>query len=477
MAIDMEQFRQVYLEESFEGLEIMESGLLELDPGKADSEEINTIFRAAHSIKGGSATFGFEEVTGFTHVMETLLDQMRSEERDVTPEVVDLLLRSVDCLHEMFVALKAGDPINEERVSIVHHDLELVLEGEAAGATPVATSASPAEAVEESPVVSAEGWLIHFNPHPGMLRTGNEPLRILRALRELGELEVKVERDLIAVLEDHQPEECLLGWRLTLKGSAARDDVDEVFEWVEDDCDLQITPLTTVPDAAEKTATAPVVAADAVTTAPVKAGKQPPRKKGGGKQQSSSIRVAIEKVDGLVDMIGELVITQSMLSQIGDNFTIDLLERMREGLQQLERNTRELQESVMQIRMLPISFVFNRFPRVVHDLSQTLGKQVELVISGEGTELDKTVLEQIGDPLVHLVRNSIDHGIELPEERVSKGKPAVGTVNLNAYHQGGNIVIEVADDGAGLNRQAIINKAVEQGLIDEGAELPDAEVF
>ena len=203
MAIDMEQFRQVYLEESFEGLEIMESGLLELDPGKADSEEINTIFRAAHSIKGGSATFGFEEVTGFTHVMETLLDQMRSEERDVTPEVVDLLLRSVDCLHEMFVALKAGDPINEERVSIVHHDLELVLEGEAAGATPVATSASPAEAVEESPVVSAEGWLIHFNPHPGMLRTGNEPLRILRALRELGELEVKVERDLIAVLEDH----------------------------------------------------------------------------------------------------------------------------------------------------------------------------------------------------------------------------------------------------------------------------------
>jgi two-component system chemotaxis sensor kinase CheA len=176
-------------------------------------------------------------------------------------------------------------------------------------------------------------------------------------------------------------------------------------------------------------------------------------------------------------MIGELVITQSMLSQIGENFSVDMIERMREGLAQLERNTRELQESVMQIRMLPISFAFNRFPRVVHDLSQTLGKKVELVVSGEGTELDKTVLEQIGDPLIHLVRNSIDHGIELPEERIAKGKPEFGTVKLNAFHQGGNIVIEVTDDGAGLDRGAIINKAVSQGLIDESEELPDAEVF
>ncbi len=482
MAIDMEQFRQVYLEESFEGLEIMESGLLELDPGKADSEEINTIFRAAHSIKGGSATFGFEEVTSFTHVMETLLDQMRSEERDVTPETVDLLLRSVDCLHGMFVDLKAGDPIDQARVDQVHAELEQVL-----GADPTAATAVPAAAGGGQQALS-EGWEILFVPYSGMLKTGNEPLRIFRALRELGELEVTVERDAVPVLADIQPEDCALGWRLVLKGDASHEEVAEVFEWVEDDCDLTINPIT----APSASATAPAEPAVAVApAAPVAAsapqepaaprqqqGAGTTRKKGGGgKQQSSSIRVAIEKVDALVDMIGELVITQSMLSQIGENFSVDMIERMREGLAQLERNTRELQESVMQIRMLPISFAFNRFPRVVHDLSQTLGKKVELVVSGEGTELDKTVLEQIGDPLVHLVRNSIDHGIESPQDRIAKGKPEVGTVNLNAYHQGGNIVIEVSDDGAGLNKQAIIDKAIEKGVIDGNEDVSDADAF
>ncbi len=472
MAIDMEQFRQVYLEESFEGLEIMESGLLELDPGKADSEEINTIFRAAHSIKGGSATFGFEEVTGFTHIMETLLDEMRSEQRDVTPENVDLLLRSVDCLHEMFVALKDGEPINESRVEVMQQELEQMLGGEGTTAVP-ATSSGEVTA-------SSEGWAITFIPFAGMLRTGNEPLRILRALRELGEVEVQVERDAVSTLNDLQPEDCVLGWKLMLKGAATQEEVAEVFEWVEDDCDLTIAPLATaapVEAAAEprqSSADSPSAAAPKVERS---VGTVERKKSGGSKQQSSSIRVAIEKVDALVDMIGELVITQSMLSQIGENFSVDMIERMREGLTQLERNTRELQESVMQIRMLPISFAFNRFPRVVHDLSATLGKKVELVVSGEGTELDKTVLEQIGDPLVHLVRNSIDHGIELPEERIANGKPEVGTVNLNAYHQGGNIVIEVADDGAGLNKKAIMNKAVQQGLIEEGEELPDSEVF
>lgn len=464
MAIDMEQFRQVYLEESFEGLEIMESGLLELDPGKADVEEINTIFRAAHSIKGGSATFGFEEVTGFTHVLETLLDQMRAGDRDVTTENVDVLLRSVDCLREMFEDLKGGNAVNQSRVDQTQQELEQVLGGNhsAQPAAPVAT-AEPASA-------ASQGWSIQFIPHPGMLKTGNEPLRLFRALKELGKLDVQVDQDAVPSLESCNPEECHLGWSLTLSGDISRDEVVEVFEWVEDDCELTIDPIVAevVPVAVEKTDAAPVKAAPT---------KRVQKKAGSKKQQSSSIRVAIEKVDALVDMIGELVITQSMLSEIGDNFTLDMIERMREGLTQLERNTRELQESVMQIRMLPISFAFNRFPRVVHDLSQNLGKKVELVVSGEGTELDKTVLEQIGDPLVHLVRNSIDHGIEMPEERVANGKPEVGTVNLNAYHQGGNIVIEVADDGAGLNREAILNKAVQQGLVEEGEDIPDSEIY
>jgi two-component system chemotaxis sensor kinase CheA len=258
----------------------------------------------------------------------------------------------------------------------------------------------------------------------------------------------------------------------------ARDEVAEIFEWVEDDCELSLTEISAGHVAQEQSQQQVADASQSVVAAaPKEAGATRKKASGGNKQQSSSIRVAIEKVDALVDMIGELVITQSMLSQIGDNFTVDMIERMREGLAQLERNTRELQESVMQIRMLPISFAFNRFPRVVHDLSATLGKKVELVVSGEGTELDKTVLEQIGDPLVHLVRNSIDHGIELPDVRVANGKPEVGTVNLNAYHQGGNIVIEVSDDGAGLNKQAILNKATQQGLIEEGEHLSDADAF
>ena len=476
MAIDMEQFRQVYLEESFEGLEIMESGLLELDPGKADSEEINTIFRAAHSIKGGSATFGFKEVTGFTHIMETLLDQMRSDEREVTPAIVDLLLRSVDCLHEMFVDLKAGDAINQSRVDGVQEELERMLGGESAT---TASAGLDSEAADGAAAVAVtEGWEIVFVPFAGMLKTGNEPLRILRALRELGELEVVVERDQVPTLEHLQPEECALGWKLRLKGAVARDEVTEIFEWVEDDCELSLTEISAGHVAQEQSQQQVADASQSVVAAaPKEAGATRKKASGGNKQQSSSIRVAIEKVDALVDMIGELVITQSMLSQIGDNFTVDMIERMREGLAQLERNTRELQESVMQIRMLPISFAFNRFPRVVHDLSATLGKKVELVVSGEGTELDKTVLEQIGDPLVHLVRNSIDHGIELPDVRVANGKPEVGTVNLNAYHQGGNIVIEVSDDGAGLNKQAILNKATQQGLIEEGEHLSDADAF
>ncbi len=467
MAIDMEQFRQVYLEESFEGLEVMESGLLELDPGKADVEEINTIFRAAHSIKGGSATFGFEEVTGFTHVLETLLDQMRAGDRDVTTENVDVLLRSVDCLREMFEDLKGGNGVNQSRVDQTQQELEQVLGG--------SQSAQPAASVatSESVATTPQGWKIQFLPHPGMLKTGNEPLRLFRALKELGKLDVEVDRDAIPQLESCSPEECYLGWNLTLSGDISRDEVVEVFEWVEDDCDLTIEPVSMEKSQAD------TAQAGAAPNAPVKAAsnKRVQKKAGNRKQQSSSIRVAIEKVDALVDMIGELVITQSMLSQIGDNFTIDMVDRMREGLTQLERNTRELQESVMQIRMLPISFAFNRFPRVVHDLSQNLGKKVELVVSGEGTELDKTVLEQIGDPLVHLVRNSIDHGIEMPEERVANGKPEVGTVNLNAYHQGGNIVIEVADDGAGLNREAILNKAVQQGLVEEGEDITDSEIY
>ena len=471
----MEQFRQTYLEESFEGLEIMESGLLELTPGAADSESINTIFRAAHSIKGGGATFGFTDVTEFTHVIETLLDQMRSEQRDVTEHIVDLLLSSVDCLHEIFDDLNSDKELNRERINDLQQQLKAALDGESSEPAAAGNIVEAASAADSS---EAGGWKISFLPHSGMLQRGNEPLRIFRELAELGELEIAISRDSIPTLSKSSASDCYLGWDLTLDGEVEESDILEVFEWVELDCDLTITPIQS-----SVAVNSPTVTPDSSTTSPAAAPKVVARKESGAKgkkqsvKQTSSIRVSIDKVDNLVDQIGELVITQSMLSEVGENFGIEMIDRMREGLVQLERNTRELQESVMQVRMLPISFSFNRFPRVVHDLSSALGKKIELVIQGEGTELDKTVLEKIGDPLTHLVRNSIDHGVELPADRVAAGKSETGIVSLNAYHQGGSIVIEVSDDGAGIDHNKIWEKALERGVVEEGEDLSEEDIY
>ena len=467
MSIDMSQFHQVFFEESFEGLENMESALLDLNRGEADAETINTIFRAAHSIKGGSGTFGFVEVAGFTHVMETLLDQMRDGRREVTGQAVDLLLASVDVVRDLLGAVRDGQAPDQERVASTRSALEALLDG----ADAVGDSRQVAD--DHGGGESVGGWRIRFRPHPHLMQTGNDPVRMFRELAALGELQVEVDLSGLPAFEDLSPEEACLGWSLVLRGEVAREQVDEIFEWVEGDCELDIEALDVVPPAGGDKATdgAPDVAA-----APR---KEAGRAKTGG-TETSSIRVGIDKIDALINIVGELVITQSMLGQVGgsdfDSFDQAAFERLRDGLADLERNTRELQEGVMRIRMLPISFSFNRFPRLVHDLSQKLGKQVELRLSGEHTELDKTVLEKIGDPLVHLVRNSMDHGIETPERRRAAGKPETGILHLNAYHQGGNIVIEISDDGAGFNHEKILAKARERGLVGPGEEPGEEDI-
>ncbi len=497
----MAQFHQVFFEESFEGLDAMESGLLNLDMGDVDSEEINTIFRAAHSIKGGSGTFGFTSVSDFTHVMETLLDEMRDGRRQITQEALDVLLGSVDCLREMLTAIQDGDEVNESKVAEHKQALDKELSGESAEAPQIESVAQSLNTVESSDVANESsgqaGWHIVFSPHAHLLKTGNDPVRMFRELKELGELTPIVDLQGVPGLYDLDPEDCHLSWDLKIEGDISREEIDDIFDWVEDDCDMAIQALTnnavtsqpTTNDVRQDLTSSDANCEQPVKSSDVKADEIKPvqsiaksaKPKGDKKDTkpkgSSSIRVDTAKIDTLINMVGELVITQSMLSLVGEDFSPHKLEQLKNGITQLGRNTRELQESVMNIRMLPISFVFSRFPRLVHDLSTKLNKKIELKLSGENTEVDKTVVELISDPLVHLVRNSLDHGIEMPEARVAAGKPETGTVNLNAYHRGGNIVIEVVDDGKGLNKEVLRAKAIEKGLIEEDAILTDKQTY
>ncbi|MAR92428.1 MAG: chemotaxis protein CheA [Pseudomonadales bacterium] len=491
MSIDLSQFHQVFFEESFEGLQVMESCLLELDCSQVDSETINSIFRAAHSIKGSSSTFGFSEVSEFTHVLETLLDQVREGKRQLQPDHVDLLLQSVDCLSNMLTALQAGTAVDTAQSQQLIQAFHQILSG---AGEPAAVGATQSEVAASAPTVSASDstcWHIRFVPEAHLLRTGNEPLRMFRELAELGELETQVNLERLPDLGCLNPEECYLSWDLYLTSSHPRTDIEEIFEWVVDDCEVVITasgglfgereqPAEEFPAPAEVMAdpalpteqAAPATAARAQQASPTPA----TRKETGKSAESTSIRVSIEKIDSLVNLVGELVITQSMLGQMGADLNLNNIQKLQEGLAQLEHNTRELQESVMRIRMLPISFTFSRFPRMVRDLSRQLGKKIELKMLGEQTELDKTVMEKIGDPLVHLVRNGIDHGLESPEQRLAAGKPETGTITLNAFHQGGNIVIEIIDDGKGLNRERILQKAIANGVISEHETLSDEQI-
>jgi len=537
MTIDLTQFHDAFFEESFEALDSMEAALLKLDIGAPDAELINTIFRVAHSIKGGSATFGFSAIASFTHSLETLLDELRSGGMQVTLEMSDILLKSVDVLREMLRAVQAKQPIDAQRVSDLQFDLELMIAQKnstaAAHAAPVAPAArstavsSPAPGIQPpgstgsaaasggppaaAPATgvaaadasaAANRWQISFRPFRELFARGNDPLRMMRELAELGELSVSVDVSTLPSFAALEPSECHLAWQLQLRADVTEESIRQVFEWAEGDCELSITRqadsgAVSPPQSAVAVQQASTVVSQPAPTAEnaqadaiLSAGSAPaaaaitglhksdpkPDSPMAALGDSGSIRVSVEKIDELMNTVGELVITQAMLSQLGNQVEGATAEKLRSGLAQLERNMRELQESVMRVRMLPISFVFSRFPRMVRDLAQRLGKQIELKLTGEQTELDKTVLEKIGDPLVHLVRNSIDHGIESPEVRTTAGKPAFGTVHLDACHRGGNIAVEVSDDGAGLDRDRILSKARSRGLVGPTDVLTEEQI-
>ena len=526
MSVDLSQFHQVFFEESFEGLDVMESQLLDLQPGDVDSETVNTIFRAAHSIKGGAGTFGFMQISDFTHVVETLLDEIRAGQREMEQLHVDLFLLSVDCLRSMLGSLQDGNEPDMTKAGELKIQFQAILDGE-----PEAESTSEEVACSEP---ESTGWHIRFKPDVDILRTGNEPFRMFRELFDIvgaSHVEIVPSFETLPEFTSLNPEECYLQWDIYVRKAVEQQVISQVFEWVEDECDITYTPLTAAatseaggelnpnpegaasdstvdngsadraaePELPEDDASAdsatvtptptptPIQAASAtqassekvassVASSAAKTISAKSTKSGNKSGEGSSIRVSIDKVDSLINMVGELVITQSMLGQLGQDFDMSKLARLQEGLSQLEQNTRELQESVMKIRMMPISFAFSRFPRLVRDLGGQLGKKVNLVMLGENTELDKTVMEKIGDPLVHLVRNSMDHGLETTAKRLEAGKSEQGTITLNAFHQGGNIVIEIKDDGAGLNEQKILEKAMQNGLVAEGQALSSEEI-
>ncbi|MFY0676874.1 MAG: chemotaxis protein CheA [Neptuniibacter sp.] len=621
MSIDLSQFVATFLEESYEGLEVMESSLLNLD--SADEETINTIFRAAHSIKGGAGTFGFSEVADFTHIVETLLDALRSGEQSVTPDLINLLLESVDCIKALLEAAQEGPEADASMIQNVHDRLQNALSGEPAAASSAVVENTTESAVEEiaqdapaleeaapSSVSDSGVWDISFVPNKDLLQAGHEPAFMFEALAELGELKVVPAIDKLPELSALNPEEIFINWQLQLASDCDESEIQEIFEWVEDECDLTIERNASGTEVTDSTASSstgssngqgwcirfttkkeflstgnepsfmfealsdygelkvepdleklpdwasldpeklyldwtltlnsscseeevrelfewvedvstieispladaevepepepepesaiediPVAAeADQVSTAPEQsvspapevakpapASAKPAAKKAASKPaESSSIRVDTDKVDALINRVGELVITQAMLGQVGEELAEIVsgseLERLQSGLDQLERNTRDLQEDVMRVRMLPISFVFNRFPRLVHDVSGKLGKKVELIITGESTEIDKTVMEKLGDPMVHLIRNSLDHGLETPEDRLAAGKSEVGKVQLDAYHQGGYIIIDIIDDGRGVNTQKVYEKALANGLVMADQQLSDDEI-
>ncbi|MFY7238035.1 chemotaxis protein CheA [Enterobacter hormaechei] len=454
MSMDITDFYQTFFDEADELLADMEQHLLDLVPEAPDSEQLNAIFRAAHSIKGGAGTFGFTILQETTHLMENLLDEARRGEMQLNTDIINLFLETKDIMQEQLDAYKSSaepDAASFEYICNALRQLALEAKGEASAPAVPAAKPSVVDAVAE-PATAPDA-------PAGKLRV------VLSRLKENEVNLLEEELGNLATLSNVVKGKDSLA--ATLDGGIGQDDIVAVLCFViEADQIAFETEAAAVeaPAPAENTpavvAAAPALKAVPKETAAPARGEKPAARS----SESTSIRVAVEKVDQLINLVGELVITQSMLAQRSNELDPVTHGDLITSMGQLQRNARDLQESVMSIRMMPMEYVFSRFPRLVRDLAGKLNKQIELTLMGSSTELDKSLIERIIDPLTHLVRNSLDHGIELPENRVAAGKSPVGNLILSAEHQGGNICIEVTDDGAGLNRERILAKAISQGM-------------
>lgn len=464
MSMDISDFYQTFFDEADELLADMEQHLLDLVPEAPDSEQLNAIFRAAHSIKGGAGTFGFTILQETTHLMENLLDEARRGEMQLNADIINLFLETKDIMQEQLDAYKNSEEPDAASFEYICNALrQLALEAKGETAPAVVNSAKLS--VVDSAAMQEEAMA------PDAPTAGEEvKKRIVLSRLKASEVDL-LEEELgnLATLTDVVKGSDSLS--ATLDGDLAEDDIIAVLCFVIEADQIEFETVTSAPAEAEVAAGAVVDEPQPVAPVPaVKAAASEPqhgraeREKPARASESTSIRVAVEKVDQLINLVGELVITQSMLAQRSNELDPVNHGDLITSMGQLQRNARDLQESVMSIRMMPMEYVFSRFPRLVRDLAGKLGKQVELTQIGSSTELDKSLIERIIDPLTHLVRNSLDHGIELPEKRLESGKSPIGNLTLSAEHQGGNICIEVTDDGAGLNRERILAKAISQGM-------------
>jgi two-component system chemotaxis sensor kinase CheA len=462
MSIDLRQFHASFFSESLEGLDGAEANLLRLESGEQSPELLNAIFRAIHSIKGAAGSLGFPEIGRFTHEFEHVLDDLRNGKFSPDPAAVDTMLACVDHVRFSLRAARDEKPHDAGKDAALIERLAELRRDAPQGVEP-----------EKKSNGGGSGWRIRFKPGPGFFASGNDAVKLFRVLDGMGTLAVRADLSGLPPAGEFDPEKCYLAWDLELRSDRPRDEVADVFGWVEDDCEVRIESLA--PPAEEQVPEKP---------------KQPERRRDDRRKgdrrtgprradddavqpASDILHVGRTKLDGLMNAVGELVITKTILKQILGELVHDGVGRLDEAMQQLEHHARELQDSVMSIRMQPMSFAFGRFPRLVRDWCQSSGKLVQLRVSGEGSEVDSTVIEKLVDPLTHLVRNALDHGIEAPAERVAAGKLETATLTLHAEHRGGNIEIVVADDGRGISRERVLAKALERGLVQAREEISD----
>jgi two-component system chemotaxis sensor kinase CheA len=500
----MAAIRQTFFQECEEQLAELESGLTNMNGGAADSDTVNAVFRAVHSIKGSAGIFALDDLVRFAHVFETTLDAVRSGRLNATPEVINVLLQASDTLSDVVRAARGDGAADDAKTQKVVAELTKLISPGAGQSAPEA-AAKPTEATPEAAAPAETIWVISFKPRAALYANANEALPLLRELGRLGQIEVVLDDSALPALTDLDPEGAYLAWTVTLHSACEESAIRDVFEFVEDDCVLEISAqapaapeefdpadlgegfefeifapggegvefeIYAPSEAAVQPASGPAHVEQA-TPGPVEAMAA---KAESGAPVGATIRVDLDRVDRLINLVGELVINEAMLSQRVLEAGISRASAVVMALEELEHLTREIQDSVMAIRAQPVRSVFMRMPRLVREVAAQTGKQVRLLTEGEGTEVDKTVIERISDPLTHMIRNAIDHGLESPEGRTAAGKPLEGTVKLSAVHRSGRIVLEVSDDGGGINRARVKQKAIENGLISPDAQLTDNEI-
>jgi two-component system chemotaxis sensor kinase CheA len=505
-----EQLKHTFFDECSDLLQQVEQGLTDIREQNSSDDTVNAVFRAVHSIKGGAGIFGFDSLVGFAHVFETVLDAIRSDRLAISSDNIDTLLTAGDVLSDLVTMSRAGETPAADYGRDCRTALEALMgidsseEGGAPGEDFADIDFTPVRFDADEDDDQGHTFEISFRPGPELLKKGNEPLFLLRELRALGELELTADAGQLPALSEIEFDHPYVSWTGTLKTASDRAAVEGVFDFVSDDCELHIvdaapppafplpadaaTPLPEVgipvaPDPVQTVAAPPLAPADVPASARLPeseskaaAGKPAEGKAAAPKAVATTTRVELEKIDRVVNMVGELVIAQAMLGQIVQDLPEHVSGRLLQTLDEVVHHTRELKDSVMSMRAQPVGAVFQRMPRLVRELATKTSKKVRLEMSGESTEVDRSIVEQLADPLTHIIRNSVDHGIEKPADRVASGKGEEGTIQLGAEHRGGRIVIEIKDDGAGINPERVLKKARERGLVSADAQLTDDEI-